>query len=431
MYIDHKFFFEAVQEVATPLNGARANKGHYRPNGVNGQYKLIWSCAQLLFDKLIGKKEEFQILEMNRSCYRKKLCDWIYNGSRRNLMKRSDLTEESHPHVWEYVKDLSPSALLYYLDQTYVFEKAVSAWGITVSEGFGKAVACDLCRIIGIMVSEKFRNVVDGAERRVIVVDDVEDTVEDHQNRYYFEVLTTQFNDVKTVVAHPDKWISECSDLVGYNDIDPNDFKRIKLHRRGEELKSLWLQVYQQYKSAMHVWRNGLGKMIAGNENVENYGEGEERRFDQVARAHQVIKDTPYLTWVHLADKNAGFPLYSRYENKSSTKVSAVSTLYYAKYDGAPENRLKIKRVHSEIVKDVALSQKCLERAKNVYKEKKKKRRTNATKIGEIQLAKEAVKIYMVNLDLLTMELAQSIGPEMMSAVQNFDVSSDSDSCST
>ena len=36
MYIDHKFFFEAVQEVATPLNGARANKGHYRPNGVNG-----------------------------------------------------------------------------------------------------------------------------------------------------------------------------------------------------------------------------------------------------------------------------------------------------------------------------------------------------------------------------------------------------------
>ena len=426
MYIDHKVFFEAVQEVAIPLNGARANKEHYRPNGVNGQYKLIWNCAQLLFDKLFAKTEYFKILEMNRSCYRKKICDWIYHNSRRNLMKRSDLTEESHPHVWEYVKDLNPSATIYYLDQAYVFEKAVSLWGIT-DNGYRTVLGCDLCRLIGVMLSEKCCNALTGAQQRTIVVDSVEDTFED-QNRYHFDDVAKDFNDVKNFVAHPEEWNLECTDLVGYNDIDPNDFGRIKLSRRRDELKSLWMQVYAEYKSAMYAWKNGPGMTVVGNENVEKDGEGEDRGFDQVARAQQANKYVPYLMWVYLADKKAGFVLYSIYENKPVIEAGVVSNLYHAKYNRGGINKLRCN--HSAIIKDLAVSRNMLEEAKILYKQQKKKRRVIGTKIGEVQLAKEAVKVYMVNVDLLNIQLAQSIGTKMMKAVEDFDVSSDSDSSS-
>ena len=132
MYIDHKVFFEALQEVMIPLSGKKKSYQHYRPNGINGQYKLIWNCAQLFFDKFSAKKEYFHVTETHRS-YRaqKLLCDWIYHGSRRNSIRRRDMMQDLHPNVWNYAKDLNPDTVVHLLDQSHLFEHAVNLWGVT------------------------------------------------------------------------------------------------------------------------------------------------------------------------------------------------------------------------------------------------------------------------------------------------------------
>jgi len=93
--------------------------------------------------------------ESNRSCFQKKLCDWIYHGSRHTIMKQSNLTrQQSHPNIWEYIKDLKPGAVVAVLDQKYLFEKAVAVWG--VSDNSSRiCVPSDVCRMIGVMLSPK------------------------------------------------------------------------------------------------------------------------------------------------------------------------------------------------------------------------------------------------------------------------------------
>ena len=85
-----------------------------------------------------------------------------------------------------------------------------------------------------------------------------------------------------------------------------------------------------------------------------------------------------------------------------------------------------MKRSHSVIVFDLALSRKFLDDAKDVYWSKKKQ---CTTKTEDLDVAKEVVRIYMANVDLLNiMELSRSKGGKMIRAMENFDVSSKSDS---
>jgi len=79
-----------------------------------------------------------------------------------------------------------------------------------------------------------------------------------------------------------------------------------------------------------------------------------------------------------------------------------------------------MKRSHSVIVFDLALSRKVLDDAKDVYWSKKKQCTTKTEDLD--------VKIYMANVDLLNMELSRSIGGKLIRAMENFDVSSKSDS---
>ena len=257
MYVDQKIFFETLQEESIPLNGARASKERYRPNGVNSQYKLIWDCVQLFFDKFCGKEEYFNIIKSHRSCYRKTLCDWIYHGCRRNIMKRSDLMEQSHPNIWEYVKDFNPGAVVAVLDQKYLFEKAVAVWG--VSDKISHIlVPSDVCRMIGVMLSPKiWDHPLEGMGGRSMNLDGT--AVLDN----YLNDVARAFNDVD--VVHPEKLKEHCSVFVRFDEINLNDTLRIALQRYGTELETLYKEVCLEYKRAMTVWRNLTGRRLAGD----------------------------------------------------------------------------------------------------------------------------------------------------------------------
>jgi len=101
-------------------------------------------------------------------------------------------------------------------------------------------------------------------------------------------------------------------------------------------------------------------------------GVGKEGRFNGVALTQQKITNVPYLTWIYLADKNIGFPIFSLFECRPAKNgivdVGDVSNLLsYLKYDGGAEDYLKMKQSHSVIVNDLTLSRKFLDDVKGVY----------------------------------------------------------------
>ena len=427
MHVDPKMFFDALQEDPIPLNGARASKEHYRPNGVNNQYKLIWDCAQLFFDKFCGSEKYFNIVESNRSCFRKKLCDWIYHGSRRNIMKRRNLTEQSHPNIWEYVKDLKPGAVVAVLDQKYLFEKAVAVWGVS-DKSSRICVPSDVCRMIGVMLSPKiWDHSLESIGRKCINFDVDGTTVVNN----YFNDVARAFNDVDVDIVHPEKWKEHCSMFVGFNEIDPNDTGRIMVQRSGSELEVMYQEVSSEYKKAMKVWTKSTGGRMRRDEIIQmGDGIGEERRFNDVALTQQKATSVPYLTWLYLADKQHGFSFLTFCEgrpanNGSTDDEDVLNSLCLLKYDEGATDFLEVKRSHSEIVSDLVLSRKLLDDAKDVYRSKKKR---CTTKTEDLDVAKEVVKVYTANVDLLNMELSRSIGGKMIRAMENFDVSSESDS---
>ena len=111
--------------------------------------------------------------------------------------------------------------------------------------------------------------------------------------------------------------------------------------------------------------------------------------------------------------------------NGSTDDGDVLNSLSLLKYDGNATDFLEVKRSHSEIVFDLALSRKFLDDAKDVYRSKKKR---CTSKTEDLDVAKEVVKVYTANVDLLNMELSRSIGGKMIRVMENFDVSSESDS---
>jgi len=467
MYIAHEVFFEALQEVMIPLNGARATKQHYRPNGVNGQYKLIWNCAELFFDKFSAKKEYFNVPETNRSSVRKKLCDWIYHGSRRNSMKRSDMIQDSHPNVWDLVKDMNPGTVVNLLDQNHLFEKGVSLWGIT-DEFARNVTASDFCRAVGILLDEDFRDALDviqgGLQKTLDTLDDPSNSKTEH-----FDDAARKFNDQKHVIAHPDKWSLDCAHLLGFVELDPNDPDRISLKRSGFEFKCMYEKVCSEYKKAMYTWKNGTGGGGGAENNFETWEEKEECNFDQIGNKHQMVKNIPYLTWIYMADKAAGFPLYAKYEglpsncvldgsgtpnsshprtpksniikdkideittgtakllpklSESADKMAAFFQTFTAEKDGGVADVQTRKRTQTNIMNDLQQAQDLFHSAKAEYR--KKKKRSN-TKVGDLESAKKSAQIYKLNVDSLEKELFRILSSKDTGGLDDIDISSDSD----
>lgn len=201
----------------------------------------------------------------------------------------------------------------------------------------------------------------------------------------------------------------------------------------------------------------------------ETWEEREECNFDQVGNRHQMVKNIPYLTWIYMSDKTAGFPLYAKYEglpsncildgsgtpksshprtpksntrndkidkiaagtakllpklSESADKMAAFFETFAVEKDGGAVEGPNKKRTQTDIMNDLKQAQDLFNSAKAEYMKKKK---ISNAKGGDIESAKKSAQIYKLNVDSLEKELLHIISHKDTGGLDDIDISSDSD----
>ena len=235
-----------------------------------------------------------------------KLCKFIYTSSRAGVEKKKNISEQMHPHVWKYVKNKSDDQKEYYIcRQEDILAYAIKAWGIT-DEAQKATIPSDYCRAIGCFLIDEIKeelDVLQGGRRSMDSADDPKKSKDG-----IFSTVAHYFNNGRYVIKNPTGW-ERCTHLNGWENIDPNDPLRISIDRSGNEMKLIYEKISSEYKRAMKKYTKGTGGGSGAPENFEVWEKRDATKYFNDYSTH-----TTYLTWVHLADKDSNYVLYSKYE---------------------------------------------------------------------------------------------------------------------
>ena len=355
MFMDNTKFFDLLQEKPIPVENSRSKRNHFRPKGSGNQYKGIYYAAKLIVDIYATKTSIFAIPKTNRSQTINKMCQLIFTSSRAGLEKRKDIYEHMHPTIWEYVKDETNGEKEFFIcRQRDLLACAIKFWGKTC-ESNKITIPSDYCRVIGCFLLDDVKddlNILQGGRKNVDDADDPRKRKEAIFNR-----VATLFNSTNVSIVSPQAW-EKCTHLHGWDQIDPNDTKRISIERTGTVIRYVYEKISTEYKKAMTNYTKGTG---GGSGKPEDFMVWEER--DATKFFKDYAGNTTYLTWVHLADKESNFLLYAKYEGLPSECKMDGAKSYVSSTRESPRRTKRDNELFSNMVSTSKSMQNTIEKS--------------------------------------------------------------------
>ena len=348
MLLNEKLFFDYLQEAPVEVIKGKAKRFHFRPKGTQIQHKGIYTLAKT-FVEMFERRIDIMKMPQNRAQTIAKMCNLIYTSSRAGVEKRRNISEQMHPHIWEFVKEENDDNAEYYIcRQADIFAYAIKAWGVT-DEAQKATVASDYCRAIGCFLLDEINEELDVLQGGMRSMDIADDPKKRHDA--IFSSVAHLFNNERYVIKHPTGW-DRCTHLSGWEKIDPNDPSRISIKRSGIDMKHIYEKISSEYKRAMKNYTKGTG---GGSGAPEDFEVWETR--DATIHFNNYAKHTTYLTWIHLADKDSSYVLYSKYEGlpihcKMDGDESHVSSM--------SERRSPKKRKENDLMTSIIASTKAM-----------------------------------------------------------------------
>jgi len=296
MFVSKKDFLDGLNETFTESKSARVARGHFRvPDNPKMSMKKIRTNVKTVLDMFKLKKDIMTIPSKNQSKQENDLCTYIYKQSRANSRLRKEMNAQSHPEVWELVKDLPPDRKIYLFSQSGVLDYAIRRWGKTMEAATKEPTPGDFCRYIGILLHTDNRDLLDALQKTKPT--EKKDGRKFHDDPAFkpvniFDNLLDQYLDPTVIVKMPKEWVTMTS-VDGYIEMNPNNYERIGFDWKAEDMMSMDSICRTFYKGVMKYWAKGTGG-----------GPGEDEGYTDW------MKRCPKKIWTNNYCANAGAPFY-------------------------------------------------------------------------------------------------------------------------
>ena len=251
-------------------------------------YKSIYSLAISLWDLMIDHKDTFTKLAKNKSVCVQRICKWIIDN--RDMKSISDINDHNIRDIVsqpEYDKNR-----IYLCKQETIVRKMYNLWCPLGADGHETAQN-DILRIYGIVLSNRNRDdagiILSGKQLDRATLDNP-----DKKKNVIFDKFVKDFNDLNFKLTNP----KDFTKIPGFQDLDPNEKKRIIIRRDRKWFQKEFSNVLKSYKVCLHNYTSETGSGPGWPESFMNWKTRPDELFYNFHKTRGSL-----MTWIYMRDR--------------------------------------------------------------------------------------------------------------------------------